>query len=124
MIHVGQRGNFKLLERFIQNVDRSNPYKILQYYGEKGVIELSKATPVKTGLSSNSWSYEIEKVKNGYRLIWQNSNVSNGIPIVILLQYGHSTKGGAFVEGHDFINPAMAKIFDDLSDNLWKEVSK
>lgn len=100
-----------------------SPTSILEKYGREGAKALENATPVKTGLTAASWSYRVEKNGNGYSVSWFNGNVSNGIPIVILLQYGHGTTGGTYVQGVDFINPALAPIFEKLAEAIWKEVT-
>lgn len=95
---------------------------ILEKYAKLGVSVLSSATPVDSSLTSQSWGYEV-KVENGsYSITWTNSNVQNGVPVVILLQYGHATKNGGYVQGYDFINPSLRPVFDQLSNELWKEV--
>lgn len=96
---------------------------ILNKYGEIGVERLRAATPVDSGVTADSWSYEIKKDGHNYALIWTNSNMAEWIPVVILLQYGHGTRGGTWVEGRDFINPALRDVFEDLSRELRGEVS-
>lgn len=83
---------------------------------------LSKATPVDTGKTASSWSYEIVVTREGYTIYWDNSNVNRGISIALLLQYGHGTRNGGFVEGRDYINPALRPIFDQMADEAWREV--
>lgn len=96
---------------------------ILKKYGELGVQRLAEATPKATGKTSQSWSYEIQRSGNDYTLTWNNSNIAEWVPVVILLQYGHGTRGGTWVEGRDFINPAIRPIFEELSRELRREVS-
>ena len=93
-------------------------------YGRQGVEALSSATPRDTGLTASSWSYEIIRKHNSARIIFKNSNVtSEGTPIAILIQYGHATKNGAWVEGIDYINPALKPVFEGMADNIWREVN-
>lgn len=81
-----------------------------------------QATPEDSGLTKNSWDYEIVQSRSGFRLYWTNSNLKDGLPVIILLQYGHGTRSGSFVQGRDIINPAIKPIFDTIADELWKEV--
>jgi hypothetical protein len=125
MISFKQRGNFNNLERFISNVFRPNVEFILENFGILGVDALASATPKDTGLTSESYGYKVTKTPGGYKLTWTNSNLdSSGVPIVILLEYGHGTPGGTYVQGRDFINPVMQPIFDQIAEDLWKEVTK
>lgn len=124
MITIRQEGDFSKLTNFFEKckslIDRSN----LDKYGRQGVEALSSATPRDTGLTASSWSYEIIRKNNSARLIFKNSNVtSEGTPIAILIQYGHATKNGAWVEGIDYINPALKPVFEGMADNIWREVN-
>lgn len=123
MIRFSHRGSFSKAEKFLRRAKAIDYRPIAEKYGRSGVEALSLNTPKDSGDTANAWSYEIVPRKNGFSLTWRNSNVSDGIPIVILIQYGHGTRSGSFVEGIDFINPAMKPIFDDLAENLWKEVT-
>jgi len=96
---------------------------ILDKYGKIGVEALANATPVDTGETASSWNYSIEHGKNGASLTWNNSNINNGVPIAIIIQYGHGTRGGGYVQGRDYINPAMRPVFDEIADRVWKEVT-
>ena len=96
--------------------------ELLDRYGQEGVEALAKATPKDTGKTAASWSYEIKMDKSGATLCWQNSNIVDGVPIAVILQYGHGTRNGAYVQGIDYINPALAPIFSALANELWKEV--
>lgn len=94
----------------------------LDKYGKEGVAALSAATPVDSGETANSWTYKIEKKNGKVTIGFHNTNIQNGAPIAILLQYGHGTKNGGWVEGRDYINPAIQPIFDKIADSAWKEV--
>lgn len=122
MISVKHKGNFNNLERFINRVLRRDYLNILNDYGKRGVDALKANTPVDTGLTRDSWSYEISSNSNRTSIIWTNSNISNGVPIAIILQYGHGTKNGGFVEGIDYINPALQPIFIQMADEAWRRV--
>lgn len=122
-VKIKQKGDWKKTEVFLKNVKKFDPIPILRRYGEIGVMELQSATPKATGLTAASWYYEIEKSKDGYILTWNNSNVVDGVNIALLIQYGHGTAGGTYVQGRDYINPALRDIFDNLAVQLWREVS-
>lgn len=123
-IRIKTKGSWKKTTSYLQRVKNFDPLPVLERYGEIGVNELKNATPVDTGLTAASWYYEIEKTKDGYILTWNNSNVVRGLSIAILIQYGHGTQSGAYVQGVDYINPALQNIFDTIAVQLWKEVSE
>ena len=123
-IRFKHSGNFNNTERFFYNVRNMSIRPILEVYAHQGVLDLASATPKDTGLTANSWGYEINNTRNGCSITWTNTNVVNGIPIVILIQYGHGTRGGAYVKGRDFINPAIRPILDKIAEKIWMEVSK
>lgn len=124
MITFRHRGGFDKSQLFLTRIKKLNQDQILRRYAEEGVSALRVATPKDTGLSSESWKYEIVQDSSGFRIFWTNDNLTeNGVPVVILLQYGHGTGTGGFVEGEDFINPAIRPIFDKISENIWKEVN-
>lgn len=124
MITVKQKGDYAKLTRYLVNVKKSIKTRDLHKYGKEGVAALMSATPVDTGLTAASWYYEIEEGKGTASITFYNSNVQNGIPIAIILQYGHGTGGGGWVEGRDYINPAIQPIFDRLAEDAWKEVTR
>lgn len=103
---------------------KANFRSILERAGQEGVDALSRATPVDSGKTASSWSYEIRQNRSGLSIIWKNSNVVSGVPIAIILQYGHGTKNGGYVQGRDYINPALKPIFDRIAENVRREVSK
>lgn len=123
-IRFKTKGSWKKTESYLQRVKKFDPLPVLERYGEIGVNELKNATPIDTGLTAASWYYKIEKTKDGYILTWNNSNVVRGLSIAILIQYGHGTQSGTYVQGVDYINPALKTIFDTLAVQLWKEVSE
>jgi len=122
MIVIKHKGNFKNTEKFLNNAALSNYLNILEKYGREGVSALSAATPIDSGKTANSWGFEIKRFNGGASIAWTNSNVVNGVPIVIILQYGHGTRNGGYVQGRDFINPTIQPIFDKLANDVWKEV--
>lgn len=117
------RGNFHKTEKFLKKSFGKNYLPILEKYANQGVDALSAATPVDTGLTAASWGYEILQDKDTLSIVWNNYNVQNGINIAILLQYGHGTRNGGYVEGRDYINPALQPIFDKMAEAAWKEVT-
>ena len=124
MISFKQKGDFSKLTGFLEQIKESVKIGDLDKFGRAGVEALSSATPVNTGKTANSWYYEIEN-KNGVATIsFNNSNIQNGVPIAIILQYGHGTGTGGWVEGRDYINPAIRPIFDEIAENAWREVTK
>lgn len=116
------KGSWKKTADFLHKMLRRDTMSIFHKYGKIGVVNLMQATPKDTGTTSLSWDYKIVKDKDNYRLVWTNSNFSEGIPVAILIQYGHGTRGGTFVEGIDYINPALKSVFEDMAEELWKEV--
>ena len=124
MIKLVQKGNFKKLTGFLEHAKESINLGILNKYGREGVEALQKSTPVDTGLTARSWYYEIKNKKGIVELSFFNSNIQNGVPIAIILQYGHGTRNGGWVEGRDYINPAIQPIFDKIANEAWKEVIK
>lgn len=123
MLSIRQRGEFKNAEKFLKKSLGKDYMSILSKYGQKGVVALSAATPVDTGQTAASWGYEIKEDKGSVSVIWNNRNVVKGVNIAIILQYGHGTRTGGWVQGRDYINPALQPIFDELADAAWKEVA-
>lgn len=124
MIEFKQTGDFKKTEKFLSLMKKIQYRNILNRYGKIGVQMLAAATPIDTGDTANSWSYDIE-IKNGQlSIFWKNSNIQDGVPIAVILQYGHGTKNGGYVVGRDYINPAMQPIFDDISNEAWKGITR
>lgn len=124
MIRFRQKGDFSKLTRYLQKAEKVNRLVNLDQYGREGVAALASATPVDSGLTASSWYYK-KIVKDGRIAIqFCNSNIQNGVPIAIIIQYGHGTGTGGWVEGRDYINPAVQPIFDKLVKNLWREVTK
>lgn len=122
-IKFTHRGSFDNSERFLKLAKKKNYRATLEKYANEGVKLLASSTPKDSGLTANSWAYEIDTSAKGISITWTNSNLVDGIPVAILLQYGHGTRNGSFVEGRDYINPAMRPLFDKISENLWKEVT-
>ena len=124
MIKFRQKGDFSKLSKFLERAKEVVHIGNLDKYGQEGVAALSSATPVDTGNTANSWYYEIENKKGSVKISFCNSNIQNGVPIAVILQYGHGTKNGGWVQGRDYINPAIRPIFDKIADDAWREVTK
>lgn len=123
MLTVRQKGDFAKLTRYLVKLDKTVKRGDLNKYGAEGVAALASATPVDTGLTANSWYYEVERKRGSASITFYNSNVHRGINIAVILQYGHGTGNGGWVEGRDYINPAIQPIFDKIVENAWKEVT-
>lgn len=124
MITIRQKGDFSKLTKYLNKVSKAADIRNLDKYGQRGVAALSSATPKDTGLTASSWSYEVVQSKQSISIEFHNTNIQNGIPIAIILQYGHATKNGGWIEGRDYINPAIQPIFDEIVAEAWKEVTK
>lgn len=124
MITFRQKGDFSKLTRFLERAKEAVHFGDLDKYGRQGVAALSSATPVDSGLTAESWYYEIENKNGSATITFNNSNIQNGVPIAIILQYGHGTRNGGWVEGRDYINPAIQPIFDEIANEAWREVTK
>lgn len=123
MIKVTHKGNFSKTERFFNRVLKREYLNVLEKYGEMGVAALRSATPVDSGATADAWSFEIGRGKNATTIGFTNSNVNDGVNIAIILRYGHGTGTGGFVQGRDYISPAIQPVFDKIADELWKEVT-
>lgn len=124
MINIRQKGDFKNLSSFLEKTKEKLNLGLLDKYGRDGVAALQAATPKDTGKTSESWYYKIERKNGSVSLTFHNSNQNKGVPIAIILQYGHATGNGGYVEGVDYINPALRPIFDKIAEEAWKEVKK
>jgi len=123
MITFESKGSFKKTETFLTKMSKGEIYNSLDRFAREGVNALASATPSESGATAASWSYEIRTTRTSSSIVWTNSNVVGGVPVVILLQYGHGTGTGGYVQGQDFINPALKPIFDKIADNVWKAVT-
>ena len=124
MISFRQKGDFSKLTRFLEKAKNAVHLGDLDKYGREGVAALSSATPMDTGVTANSWYYKIVNKNGSVTISFYNSNIQNGVPIAIILQYGHGTRNGGWVEGRDYINPSIQPIFDRISNDAWREVTK
>lgn len=124
MIRFKQKGDFSKVTHYFERVKKASKVDNLEKYGKRGVEALSKATPLDTGKTANSWYYTVETKNGSTKISFNNSNIQNGVPIAIILQYGHGTNNGGWVEGRDYINPAIRPLFDEISKDAWREVTK
>ena len=122
MISFRQKGDFSKLTSYLEKAKKAVHLSTLDKYGKAGVAALASATPVESGKTANSWYYKIENKSGSVTISWHNSNIQNGVPIAIIIQYGHGTGTGGWVEGRDYINPAIRPIFDQIANDVWREV--
>lgn len=123
MISFRQKGDFRKATRYLERLKQAAKLGVLDKYGREGVAALASATPIDTGETANSWYYTIENKKGSVSISFNNSNIQNGVSIALILQYGHGTGTGGWVQGRDYINPAIQPIFDRLADEAWREVT-
>lgn len=122
MITFEHHGDFSKTEKFFKFLTSGEAYRAVDKFAREGVDALASATPRDTGETANLWRYGIIMSKTGVTITWYNGNIEDGVPIAIILQYGHGTGTGGFVAGRDYINPAMKPIFDRIAEDVWKAV--
>lgn len=123
MISFRQKGDFSKLNRYFERLKEVVKIGDLNKYGRAGVAALASATPIDSGKTAESWGYEIVRQNGSVSIEFYNSNINEGVPIAIILQYGHGTGTGGWVQGRDYINPAIQPIFDKIAEDAWKEVT-
>lgn len=116
-------GGFTKTERFLNRMKRREYLNVLDEFGRDGVLALRNATPVDSGATAEAWDYEIKRARDYTEIVWTNSNINDGVPIAVILQYGHGTGTGGYVQGRDYINPAIRPIFDKIAEKAWKVVT-
>jgi hypothetical protein len=124
MISFEQKGDFSKLSSFLERAKQAVKLSDLDKFGREGVAALAAATPVDTGLTASSWTYDIVQTKDSVTINFNNTNIQNGCPIAVILQYGHGTRNGGWVQGRDYINPAIQPVFDKIANEAWKEVTR
>jgi hypothetical protein len=124
MISFSHKGDFRKATRYLERVKEVARFGILDKYGREGVAALASATPLDSGVTASSWYYKIEHNNGSATIAFYNSNIQNGVPIAIILQYGHGTGTGGWVQGRDYINPAIQPVFDRILNDAWREVTK
>lgn len=123
-ITISHKGDFSQTLQFLKKISKIDVVPILECYGEMGVQALAAATPIDTGKTAESWGYHVEfEGDTRARVVWTNANTNKGVSIALLLQYGHGTRTGGYVEGRDYINPAMQPVFDQMANDIWREVT-
>ena len=124
MISFRHKGNFSKFNRYLERAKNVVRVGDLDKFGRQGVAALASATPIDSGQTANSWYYEIERTKGSVSISFHNSNIQNGVPIAIILQYGHGTGTGGWVQGRDYINPSIQPIIDSIVNEAWREVTR
>ena len=119
---LSMKGDFSKSKSFLKKIAKKTNELSLDEWGRIGVETLSSATPIDTGKTANSWYYTITKTKSGLKLVWNNSNVNDGVNIALIIQYGHVSKSGVYIKGRDYINPALRPVFDKIAETAWREV--
>jgi hypothetical protein len=123
VITFEQKGDFRNSERFLKRMSKFDFVNVLRGAAQKGAQALAAATPVDSGLTANSWGYEVQRSRGSFSITWTNSHVEDGFPVAIGLQYGHGTGTGGYIRGRDYINPAMQPIFEQILNDVWTEVT-
>lgn len=124
MLKIKTTGSFDRTKKFLDYVKRNAMFDALEEYGRRGVSALASATPVETGRTASSWTYEVTRKNGAYSIEWKNTNVVNGTNIAIILQYGHGTGTGGWVQGRDYINPAIQPVMDKIANEVWEKVKR
>lgn len=122
-ISLSSSARTKGTEEYLRKMSKGDYFRNLDTYARQGVTALKSATPVDSAETAASWDYKIERSRGSVSIAWTNTNVVDGTPLIILLQYGHGTGNGGYVQGRDIINPAMKPIFDKIAENVWKAVT-
>jgi len=122
MFHLTSSGSFRKTEKILSDLSTDHVYDVLDAYGAEGVSLLSSATPIRTGETAHSWGYEVTHSADRHTLSWYNTHEHNGVNIAIIIQYGHGTGTGGYVEGIDYINPTLRPLFDKIVDDIWRQV--
>lgn len=120
---LNSKGGFTGTEKYLRSISQGEIFRQLDKYGKEGVAALSAATPVDSSETASSWSYKVKRTRGSYTIEWLNDHSEDGVPIAIILQYGHGTGSGGYVRGRDYINPAMKPVFDKIATNVWKAVT-
>jgi len=123
LITITASGSFKNTDKFLKAMSHLDIRSILEESGREGVAALALATPIRTGRTATSWSYEVTHKSSLWEIVWSNGDVENGFPVAIMLQYGHGTGTGGYVQGTDYINPAIQPIFDNIAVKVWRAVT-
>lgn len=123
VITFHHKGNFQKTDNFLKKAKQGDYFRSLEKFAQEGVNALASATPIDSGKTAASWDYTISRSKGSVSITWTNSNINNGVNIAVIIQYGHGTRNGGYVQGRDYINPAIRPVFDKIAENVWKEVT-
>lgn len=123
VITFHHKGNFQKTDKFLKKAKQGDYFRSLEKFAQEGVNALASATPIDSGKTAASWDYTISRSKGSVSITWTNSNINNGVNIAVIIQYGHGTRNGGYVQGRDYINPAIRPVFDKIAENVWKEVT-
>lgn len=123
MLTIVDSGSFKKLQSFLNSASKADIMSVLRSYGQEGVNALAAMTPSESGLTAHSWGYEVDQRAGAYYISWTNTDIENGFPVAIMLQYGYGTGTGGYIQGRDYINPAIRPVFDKIADKAWKAVT-
>lgn len=123
VITFHHKGNFQKTDNFLKKAKRGDYFRSLEKFAQEGVNALASATPIDSGKTAASWDYTISRSKGSVSITWTNSNINDGVNIAVIIQYGHGTRNGGYVQGRDYINPAIRPVFDKIAENVWKEVT-
>lgn len=123
VISFHHKGNFQKTDNFLKKAKQGDYFRSLEKFAQEGVNALASATPIDSGKTAASWDYTISRSKGSVSITWTNSNINNGVNIAVIIQYGHGTRNGGYVQGRDYINPAIRPVFDKIAENVWKEVT-
>ena len=124
MFKLVSKGDWSKTSNWLKQMQKIFKNSSFDKYGRVGVIALESATPKETGATANAWYYDVEKSSNQVSIIWKNKNEPNGFPVAVMLQFGHGTGTGGYVRGIDYINPAMRPVFEEIAEDLWREVTQ
>ena len=123
VITFHHKGNFQKTDNFLKKAKQGDYFRPLEKFAQEGVNALASATPIDSGKTAASWDYTISRSKGSVSITWTNSNINDGVNIAVIIQYGHGTRNGGYVQGRDYINPAIRPVFDKIAENVWKEVT-
>ena len=123
VITFHHKGNFQKTDNFLKKSKQGDYFRSLEKFAQEGVNALASATPIDSGKTAASWDYTISRSKGSVSITWTNSNINDGVNIAVIIQYGHRTRNGGYVQGRDYINPAIRPVFDKIAENVWKEVT-
>lgn len=123
VVSFHHKGNFQKTDNFLKKAKQGDYFRSLEKFAQEGVNALASATPIDSGKTAASWDYTISRSKGSVSITWTNSNINNGVNIAVIIQYGHGTRNGGYVQGRDYINPAIRPVFDKIAENVWKEVT-